>query len=423
VTQREFKEALQATKNQAIMQFGDKFTEASKYIDFNTQAWERLIALMQVNKRGIKVSDKEVEDYIAKLAFFQKNGQFDDAVYQDMLQYVFHTPARTFEEETRQNIALGKLFTEVTNDIKLSDEEIKKEYRKANEEISVNFIAALPSDFAKGISVKEEDLKGYFEKNSFKFKQPLSFSLEYIQLDTEKQTMDAAKRLNPKADFSKIAKDVGVKMQTTGFFTQNEPIPTIGWSPEILNIISDLKTGEYARPVHLDKSYYIFRIKERKEAFIPEFDKITAKVKEVFIKEGSEELAKNKIEEAQKKIKETLSQNSASVDLAKIAKSLQLKNGVTQPFKYGSYIEGVGASDALWMAAEPLTDGQTSDIISIPNGLYIVKVKSRSAFDDKKFQTDKEDFSKRLLLQKKQDYFTKFIDELSKSSGIPAPQK
>jgi len=416
VSTREFQEALDATRNQAIIQFGDKFSEVQKYLDLNSQAWERLIALGEVNKRKIKVTDKEVEDYIIKLPYFQNNGQFDSRVYQEMLQYVFHTPARSFEEETRQNIALGRFFSLVTDDIKLNDSDIKQEYRKFNEEISVNYIAALPADFAKEISPNESDLKTYFNNNSFKFKQPISFNVEYLVLDSDKLVMEAAKLLNSKSDMEKVAKSLGTTVKTTGLFAQNEPISGIGWSPEILNIISNLKVGEYAQPMHLDTSYYILKLKERKEAYIPEFDKIKDKIVASYVKEESENIAKSKIEEASNTIRTEFANNIKSSDLTKIAKNLQLKSGITQPFKFGSYIEGIGASDAIWLAAENLKDDAVSQIINVASGLYIVKLKTRSSIDEKKFLNDKENFGKRLLLQKKQDYFNNYIDQLKKKA-------
>jgi peptidyl-prolyl cis-trans isomerase D len=411
-----FQEALEATKNQAIIQFGDKFTEVQKYLDFNGQAWERLIMLDEAKRRGISVSDKEVEELIASYPFFQKNGKFDSAVYQEMLQYVFRTPARTFEEETRENISLGKLFTQVTDNMTLSDADIRQEYRKATEGISASFISAVPPDFAKDINPQENDLREYFQKNNIQFKQPLSFNIEYIQADSEKKIMDAAKLLSKNGDLNKTAKDLGLTVKSTGIFAQNEPIPGIGWSPEILELISNLKIAGSSSPIHLDNSYYILKLKERKEAYIPEFDKIKNKVREAYIKEESEKIAKSKIEECLKKIKADYGQNPKGLDFVKIAKSYQLKSGGTQVFKFGSYIEGIGSSDALWLGAQDLKTDEVSDIISIPSGLYILKLKTRTAFDEKKFQSDKENFTQKLLQQKKQDYFVKYTEELKKKA-------
>jgi peptidyl-prolyl cis-trans isomerase D len=209
---------------------------------------------------------------------------------------------------------------------------------------------------------------------------------------------------------------LGLTVKSTGIFAQNEPIPGIGWSPEILELISNLKIAGSSSPIHLDNSYYILKLKERKEAYIPEFDKIKNKVREAYIKEESEKIAKSKIEECLKKIKADYGQNPKGLDFVKIAKSYQLKSGGTQVFKFGSYIEGIGSSDALWLGAQDLKTDEVSDIISIPSGLYILKLKTRTAFDEKKFQSDKENFTQKLLQQKKQDYFVKYTEELKKKA-------
>lgn len=416
IPMEEYRKALEATKNQAIIQFGDKFQEVQKYINFDDQTWERLIMLSEVRRRGIAASDKEIEELIVSYPFFQKNGQFDNRTYQEMLQYVFHTQPRAFEEQTRQNIEMGKLFIEITAGIKLDDNDIREEYRKASEEISVSFIAAILADFAKDIIPKEAELESYYQKDSLQFKQPLSFNIEYLIFDSEKKVLEAIKLLNAKGDMQKVAKDTGSTVKTTGLFAQNEPIAGIGWSPEILNLISKLKSGEHSQPIHLDNNYYILKLIERKESYIPTFNKIKTKVKDAYIKETCEKLAKEKMAECLKKAQEAYKLNPKSVDFVKIAKTSGLKAGATQNFKFGSYIEGIGASDALWMAAQSLKADEISDIVSIPTGFYILKLKNRTAIDEKKFQADKESFSSKVLQQKKQDFFVKYAEELKKKA-------
>ena len=214
----------------------------------------------------------------------------------------------------------------------------------------------------------------------------------------------------------KVAKDTGSTVKTTGLFAQNEPIAGIGWSPEILNLISKLKPGEHSQPILLDNNYYILKLIERKEAYIPAFDKIKTKVKDAYIKETCEKLAKERMAECLDKAQEAYKLNPKSVDFVKIAKTSGLKAGATQNFKFGSYIEGIGASDALWMAVQNLKADEISDIVSIPTGLYILKLKNRTAIDEKKFQSDKESFSSKVLQQKKQDFFVKYSQELKKKA-------
>ena len=61
-----------------------------------------------------------------------------------------------------------------------TDEEIKKEYQKNNQQISIYYIASLYSEFAQGITLTPGDIKDYFAKNSFKFRRPISFNIDYV---------------------------------------------------------------------------------------------------------------------------------------------------------------------------------------------------------------------------------------------------
>lgn len=416
ISQTEYNDSLSAVKTTAIMQFGDNLSQIEKYLNFESQAIERLILLQEAKKRRLTASDKEIRDTILNYQSFQRNGQFDNKIYTEILRYVFRLQPRAFEEQTRQNLILSKLYDQITGNISLNEQTIREGYQKANEELRLSYLAAIPQDFTKEITLTDLEIKDYFVKNSLQFKQPLSFNLEYISIETELKLKEIYPRvIKKKANVEEILKDSGVTLKESGFFTQTEPIPGIGWSAEIMNLLPSLKKGEFSEPIHTDK-YYIIRIKERKEPYIPEFEKIKDKVKEAFIKDKSSQIAKAKIEESLKKLKETYQLDPKQIDFEKSAKENGLKFGTTNLFKYGSYIDGIGASDDLWIAAEALQDEQISGIITMPSGFYIVKLKEKKTFDEKKFETEKAEFSKKLLNQKKQEEFTKFSEELKRKA-------
>ncbi len=423
----EYKDAIDAVKNQAIIQFGDNFPQIEKRINFGALAWDRLLLLAEAKKRKVTASDKEVIEAIESYPFFQKKGVFNTQIYNSMLQYVFRTQPRIFEEQIRQSITLSKLYEALTRNINLSEEEIKKEYQRLNEQLNLDYIAALPLDLAKGISVSEEEIKNYFTKNSFRFKQPPSFNLEYIcvpSLDKNEEA-DANKiktivsRLNKKEDFTKVAKEFGFTVKETGFFAQTDPIPGIGWSsPEIFSIISKLKTGEFTPAIYIDKNYYILRLKEKKEAYVPDFQAIKEKVKEVFVGEEAEKAAKQKIEECLAELNAAYKDSPKPIDFNRLAKKYSLKTGSTGLFKYGSYIEGIGASDNFFTAGLDLKEGAFSGIIRVPSGFYIIKLKSRIPVDEKKFSEEKSEFARKMLLQKKEEFFSGLLEDLKRKSQL-----
>jgi len=410
----EYTDALQATRNQAIIQFGDNLSEIQKRLNLESQAWERLILLAEAKRRHTNVSDSDVIELIESYPFFQRKGQFNNKIYSEMLRYVFRTQPRIFEEQIRQNLMLSKFFKQATDKIGISEEEIKREYRKANEEISIYYIAGLPSDFAKDLNPSDEEIKDYFAKNALEFKQPLSFNLDYIVSESENKIKAVAVHLNKKSDFQKLAKETDLAVKETGLFAQTDPIPGIGWSPQILNLISKFTIGEFSPLIQMDKNFYILRLREKKEAYIPDFEKIKDKVKERVIKNRSKEIARAKIEEAFKKLKELYALNPKTVDFNKIAKEYGLKSDSTDLFKYGSYVEGIGASDSFWVNALELKDEDFSQIIDMPSGFYIIKLKSRVPVEEKKFEEEKTEFSKKALLEKKEEYFTIFLEELKR---------
>ncbi|MCX5703284.1 MAG: peptidyl-prolyl cis-trans isomerase, partial [Candidatus Omnitrophica bacterium] len=390
-----------------------------KNLNLQSQAWERLVLLREAKKRKIDVSNREVVEAIASYPIFQRKGRFDNKQYNELLQYVFHAQPRIFEEQARGGIMLAKLYAQVTGDIKVNEEEIKEGYQKLNEEVSLYYIVSNPADFAKGLSISDQETKDYFNQNSLDFKQPLSFNIEYLLLDSEDKTNEAVSRINKKGDFYKIAKEMGYSIKETGLFIQIDPIPGIGWEPEILNLISKLKVGQFSPPIHIDKNYYILRLKERKETYIPDFEKVKEKAREKLIQDKSKKLAEDKINETLKLLKEAYGSDPKLINFDKIAKERGLKSDSTKFFKYGSYIEGIGGSDIFWEVAGKLKEGEPSGIIAIPSGFYIIKLKDRIPVDEKKFQSEKAEFSQKLLSQKKGGYFAKFIEQISRQSGIP----
>ncbi|OGX17430.1 MAG: hypothetical protein A3K83_06755 [Omnitrophica WOR_2 bacterium RBG_13_44_8b] len=418
VTFLEYRDALEAVKNMAIMQFGDKFSEMRQFLNLEGQAWERLIMLYEAKRRKIKASDREVITLIQSYPFFQRNKRFDTRSYKEILRYVFNTQARAFEEETRQDIMISKLYSQVTRGLRLQEDEIKYEYEKANQEISLYYIAAVAADFSKDINPSDQQIQDYFNENLPEFKQPLSFNLDYITSESEEAIKDISAKLKKSEDLEKWAKEMGLEIKQTGFFTQTEPVTGIGWSPEIINMVSRLQVGQFMPYIHIDKNYYIFRLKGRKETYIPDFLDVKEKVKAALIKKEAEKIAKQKIESCLVTLKDQYKQDHKSVDFDKIAKENGLKAGSTDNFKYGSYIEGIGASDALWIKAKELKEGEFSDPLKMPSGFYIIEVKSIVPIDEKKFENDKEQFIRELLSQKKQGYFVEFLEELKRKALV-----
>lgn len=322
VTFVQLRDAVAAEKIITRMQIGDKLDELQQYIDFESQAWQRLALLAEARKRHIRASDNEVIEDIESAPIFQSKGVFNNKIYNNVLRYYLRVQPRVFEELIRNNIILARLYEQVIGKVAITDEEIDKAYARQNQEISVYYAAALPADFAKKISPAEQEISDYYRNNKGAFKEPVELS------------------------------------------------------------------------------------SKKTEARIPELSEIKDKVKMAFIEDAARKLAEEKIKECQAKL--------GNEELVAAGRKTGLKTGSTPLFKYDGFIDGIGPAQEFWNTAYALKESRDSGIISLPDGFYIIKVKSKTPIDEKRFSQEKSGLAKKLLHEKQQNYFIDFVRELIK---------
>jgi peptidyl-prolyl cis-trans isomerase D len=412
----EFREAVSAVRNQLLMRFGDNFSQIEPYVNLPGQAWERLILLEEAKTRRISASDREVISSIENNPNFAKNGQFDQRLYNQLLQYALHSPARAFEEQVRQNLIIGKLYTEVTKNITLSPEELWQAYRRENEAVNINYIAAVPAQFEKDITLSEEELKEYFNQNVELFRRSLSFNLEYLGLDSAEKVNSLLNGLNQNTDLAQLAKQLNTPLKETGLFPQAGPIPQLGWPAELLNLLPAANTGELFRPLLIDKTYYLIKVKERKPAYLPDFAEARKEIELKLSKEKARFKAKLAMENCLQKLSADQTQ-----DLAKLASESGLKYAAADKLKFAAYIEGIGMSDNFWLQAAELKEGEISGILEEPSGFYLFRLNKRLPPEENRFETEKKALSEKLTLQKKEEFFARYAGELQKNAALNLP--
>ena len=410
VSNLEYKKALAAAKTSAIMQFGDDFPKVEKYLNLDSQAWERLILLHEAKKLKINISDQEIIDTIQKAAYFQRNSVFDNKTYVEILRYVFQVQPRAFEEQMRQNLTLAKLYNQLTEGIKIDDSQIRQEWLKTNEELSINYIASLFAEFAKKIKPDDKEISAYYDKNKDAFKEPPSINLEYILTDSDTESKKIPDLINKKYTLERISKELNLAKKETGLFKQFTPPPALKIPQETLSLALTLKDGLPAPMVKVDKSFYVYALKENKPGRTPELSEIKDKIKEALIQEEAEKTAQSKIKECADKLKSMPFNQAAS------ASEMGFKTGQTKFFKSTDQLDNLGPAQIFWNMAKKLKENQVSDIFSDASGYYIIKLKTVKPVDEDKFTKDKAKLGENMLSQKKSEFFGKFVEETKKKA-------
>src|SRR3989338_7964350 len=241
-----FERAYQRTRLQAFLRYGENFNKISSFLNLEAETWDRLILLHEAEQAGITIADAEVVATIEKFPYFQRDGQFDSLLYNDILRDVFRIDARGFEESIRESLKLDKLFTEKTGWVTLSSDEIYEAYKAKNEKIQVSYIAFLTEKFKSSLEISETEAKAYYDARKNEFTMPESINVEFLLLPLPKDAAEAqraeiavladqiGKELKASPDLSGAAQKYNLDVQTTGFFNREQPSPKPGWPFEVL---------------------------------------------------------------------------------------------------------------------------------------------------------------------------------------------
>lgn len=312
VSNLEFKESLSAVRTFAIMRFGDKLPEIEKYLNLQAQAWERLILLHEAAKRRIRATDKEVINSIQNIPYFQDKYGFNNKAYLETLRYVFRLQPRIFEEQTRQNLILAKLYDQVTKDIKLSDEQIRQGYLKVNQELNIQYIAGLFSDFAAKIKPTDKEVETFFEKNKAMFKEPpakdkptripelteikekvkTALIKEEAKKTAENKIKECSQKLSQEG-FSQAAGACGLKTGKTAFFKSNGQIENLGNAEIFWDTAKQLKDQQVSSILSNEKGYFIIKLDSVKPIDEAKFTKEKQEFAQKLLAENKNEVFNN----------------------------------------------------------------------------------------------------------------------------------
>lgn len=423
----EFSRAHQAWETQIKLQYGDKAREAIKtYLDPVQATWDRLILLHETKQRNFKTSDDDVVNAITHMPFLEKGGRFDPQAYGLFIQYSLGITPRAFEEQLRENLAMARLFQEITKNVILADDEIKKEYERQNVQTRVKYVAFLAKDYKNRVATTDDEIKSVFEKSKERFKVPPQIDVSYVTIEFNEKTTseektrasDMIKRcltLAKTKGFKEAAQGLGLVVKETGLFGFEDPIPGLGWTPQLSALLFDLRAGTFSKVIELNRGTYLFKVKEKKDAYIPEFPEAKDKVKETLLLQKSKEIAKQNAQGFISKINGP----DASEAFEKTAQKDNLPIKETPLFARDSYIPELGMAEPLKEAAFKLKKGEVfKEVTDLEQGFYVLKSLETVPFDEEKYKKDKEEFAKQLTDQKREKTFNEFFEDLKHRANL-----
>ncbi len=447
VSMETFDKAYQNVNVQAIMRYGDNYSKIKSFLNLNAETWDRLILLQEANKRKIQVNDSEVIKTIAAYPFFQRDNQFDDKLYKNILEYVFKIQARDFEESTRDTLKFKQLFEDETKNIKTTDEEILNAYKEINEKVQVSYAYIQNNKFAADAKYTDADVEKYFNDHRLDFLMPPAINVEYLTLefpplpapiptkdpkspspqpkisDIDKEVihnnaLSIYQDLQKNTNLAEVASKYKLKVKTTDYFSIEQPNINLGWPLPLLSKLFESTPDHVLEPQETAAGFVIAKVKNKRDSYIPKFDEIKSKVTNALSESLSKDIAKQKSEEYLKTITEEFTRSSTK-DFPAIVKKIGLDIEQTPLFSKGQYLPKVGLSKEFIDAAFNLSEKDPlSKVVETEKGFCILHFDSTSTIDMDQFAKDKTSFSEKILNDRKTQAFTDFLTQLRAKAQV-----
>lgn len=359
ISQQQFQSKYNDEYQRAGQLLGAKFSQVANTPEFvqgiKNQVLNNLVDQQLLSQYlaelKLMVTDERIKQEIVRTPMFQKNGKFDNELYQRVLrdnnmstdmyaQYLremllleqlqggladsaFLTPAnqQQFSELffQQRKIRFANLpLANVLNQQTVSEQEIQ-DYYNANlaafiqpELLKVQYLDLTKTAVEKSINLDEKAILQYYQDNKAQFGNKAQVHLAHIQFANEKDALDAYQALQNGADFATLAKE----KSDDKFSGQNGG--DLGWmnADDLPKDFEDtallLEEGKFSTPIQVDGNYHIVQVKARKAAQILPLEQVRDQV----IAQARQELLNNQFYAVEKRVAEKAFEDQSSLNAA-----------------------------------------------------------------------------------------------------------
>ncbi len=445
-------------------QYGENLTEEQlKRLNLKQVAVDNLInqtiILQKAKELNVEVSDEEVRNFIFSIPTFQRNGVFDNRVYQQVLRSLKMTPEE-FEVSQKMGMIAAKIEGLIRESVMVSDDEAFDIYRIQNEKtdlaflkipcegyrsrvkastedlekflaeqgdsfrvperLQVKYLFLRAEDFEDSVSVSDEEVRDYYESHRESFKKkggsaaPLAeVKGKIIAALRRDKAMDLAYREAKKArntiyqeeNFEEYARKHNITIHS-GEVTAKANIP-----PELAAIegldqyLSALKPDQITPVLSTPSGYAIIKLVSRESSRTPKLAEIRGIVERRYVEEEARKLCRKEAEDTLRRLK-------AGVGMDEIAREKGLRIGDTGYFSPGVNIPGIGRSLEIAQAVYLLSEKKPypDQPFLVDDSYVIVRFKGRK-MEAKDFDANKAAIKQFLYRHKENIYLQSWIAE------------
>jgi peptidyl-prolyl cis-trans isomerase D len=233
---------------------------------------------------------------------------------------------------------------------------------------------------------------------------------KYIAYDAAESAYDDLFQGDP---LDAVAAAQNLTLQTTDFFTRQNPPEGVAKKAEFAKVAFELPDGESSDIQDFGDGYYILEIVEKRPAQMPELKTVAQKVRADIIKEKQNAKAKADAEAV-------LSALEDGASMQEVGQQYDLKSQSTGFFKRNDAIPEIGYERDISQAAFELSDQNKlpSKVFKGRKGYYVIEFAQAKEPPMEEFEKDQAEIQERLLQQKRFSTFEAWLEQIKKRSEI-----
>jgi Parvulin-like peptidyl-prolyl isomerase len=243
-----------------------------------------IVLQQEYKRRGILVSDEELRDYarfappswIRTAPDLQTDGRFDPAKYQRLLASAQARQSgllAALEQYFRSEVPKEKLFEQVTSGLYVTDADLWRSWRDANDSASISLVVFRPKPTSADSNIADSDLRKYYDANKAEFDRPGTASLTVMHIPRVTTAADTAA---VRAKIERLRAEIagGAKFEDVA---KRESTDTISGAnggdlgkvvkgqmvPDFEKAYLALKPGELSGPVLTPFGYHLVKVDSR----------------------------------------------------------------------------------------------------------------------------------------------------------------
>jgi len=225
------------------------------------------------------------------------------------------------------------------------------------------------------------------------------------QASTIADQISADIRQSNKTTLDQLAQKYHLTIAQTHPVGPGEPVLELGNGQDVKDEIFHLRQGDLSLPLRTDRGYVVLSLQQSLSAHQGTLEEVRDKIVSEYKQQKSNELAKTKAEELEKRVK-------SGEKFAAAAKALGLDPKTSDPFARNGSVANLGSGKQL-APAFALKVGQVGPALNLGSNWAVYQVVERQDANPADFDKQKKEITDALLKQKRELAFSAFQTSLN----------